>query len=93
MTSRYDVLHDPQQRRRLALLRAAPAMTLVTALLAGATLVGCNESPLPHAQARADAAALSARASASKAPDHIVASEGEKDWLEPHKYMGQPSVQ
>lgn len=93
MTSRYYVLHDPQQRRQLSLLRAAPAVTLLVALLAGATLVGCTESPIPHVQARADVAASPARASASKTPEHIVESEGEKDWLEPHKYMGQPSVQ
>jgi hypothetical protein len=94
MRSRYDVLQDEQQRRRLALLLASPAAALATLLLAGAVLLGCSEPPAMQADARPDALPKAAlKTAASKSPDHIVASEGDVDYLEPLKYMGQPAVQ
>jgi hypothetical protein len=92
--SRYDVLQDEHQRRRLALLLASPTTALAALLLAGAFLPGCSEAPAQHAAARPEALpAAGTKAPASKSPDHIVASEGDVDYREPLKYMGQPAVQ
>ena len=95
MKSRRDVLHDEQQRRRLALLLASPAAALAGLLLAGALLLGgCSEAPAMQATARLEALpAAGAKAPASKSPDHIAASEGDVDYREPLKYLGQPAVQ
>ena len=94
MKSRYDALQDPQQRRRLALLLASPAAALAALLLAGAFLLGCSEAPAQHATARLEALRVAgATAPASTSPGHVVASEGDVDYREPLKYMGQPAVQ
>jgi PBP1b-binding outer membrane lipoprotein LpoB len=94
MKSRYDALQDPQERRRLALLLASPAAALAALLLAGAFLLGCSEAPAVQADRRPAAQAQAARQDiASKSPDHIVAAEGDVDYREPLKYMGQPAVQ
>jgi hypothetical protein len=94
MNSRYDALQDAQQRRRLALLLASPPAALAALLLAGAFLPGCSEAPAQHAAARpADLPVAGTKALASTSPDHIVASEGDVDYREPLKYMGQPAVQ
>jgi hypothetical protein len=89
MRSRYDVLQDPQQRRRLALLLSSPAAALAALLMAGAVLLGCNEAPMAQALASPEKAPVAS----AKAPEHIVASEGDVDYREPLKYMGQPAVQ
>jgi len=89
MRSRYDVLQDPQQRRRLALLLSSPAAALAALLMVGAVLLGCNEAPMARAHARPDAMPVAS----VKTPEHIVASEGDVDYREPLKYLGQPAVQ
>jgi PBP1b-binding outer membrane lipoprotein LpoB len=94
MKSRRDVLHDEQQRRRLALLLASPAAALAALLLAGVVLLGCSEAPAVQADDRPAARTLAAtQKPESTSPDHVVAAEGDVDYREPLKYMGQPAVQ
>ena len=92
MKSRYDVLQDKQQRRRLALLLASPAAAL---LVASAFLPGCSEPPAMQADARQAASPVPGpKAPASKTPDHIFVSEGVVDYREPLEYMvGQANAQ
>ena len=70
------------------------AVALLAVLLAGVVLLGCTDAPIGRAQAQIEARpAADAKVRVSQAPAHIFASEGDNDYREPLKYMGQAAVQ
>lgn len=74
--------------------RLGAAVALLAALLAGVVLLGCTDAPIGPAQAQVGARpAADAKVRVSQAPAHIFASEGDNDYREPLKYMGQAAVQ
>ena len=70
------------------------AVALPAVLLAGVVLLGCTDAPIGRAQAQIEARPVAdAKVRVSQAPAHIFASEGDNDYREPLKYMGQAAVQ
>jgi len=70
------------------------AVALLAVLLAGVVLLGCTDAPIGRALAQIEVRpAADAKVLVSQAPAHIFASEGDNDYREPLKYMGQAAVQ
>jgi hypothetical protein len=74
--------------------RLGAAVAVLAVLLVGVVLLGCTDAPIGRAQAQIGVRpAADAKVRVSQAPAHIFASEGDNDYREPLKYMGQAAVQ
>lgn len=98
MTSRYDHLQDPKDRRHVALFRSAASVTIVTALMFVAAIAprGDVGDTVAVELLPATVEVRDSGTDVPSAPAARPAADDEFsnfDQLHPHAYMGQPGVQ
>jgi hypothetical protein len=102
MTSRYDYLQNPDDRRHVAMFRSAISVTIVAGLMAAALIaptghpgdtVGVELVPAEPSAVDVAADAATSATTARAAPLPAADDRASPDDLYPVRYMGQSGVQ